>query len=81
MDSYRYTIPLIDKKGCKHNVTSYGIERITNDISRIDFGKVVHLFRGLTGEELGRPIGSVIYLLVWNMQHGTHDKSREMATY
>ena len=63
MDSYSYTIPLIDKMGCKHNVTAYGIERITNDISRIDFGKVVHLFRGLTGEELDWPIGSVDILI------------------
>ena len=63
VESYQYTISLLDERGTSYSVKAYGIEKITNDITSVGVESIAHLFKDVSTFDLQRPAGSVDLLI------------------
>ena len=59
LTSHMYRVPLVNQYGKTVFIEAYGIERITSDIQAVNLDGVVHLFKGISAEEVARPPGPV----------------------
>ena len=63
VDSFCYTVPLLDRQGYAVSILAYGIDRITADIKGIEVKHVSKLFKGIHSGDLKRPHGQVDLLV------------------
>jgi hypothetical protein len=63
LTSHLYRVPLVNQYGKTVFIKAYGIERITSDIQAVNLDGVVHLFKGVSAEEVARPTGPVDLLI------------------
>ena len=61
--SYKYKLPLIDKKGQELQIDVYGIDKITSDIPALNLNGVYELFKDVPKKEIERPTGEVDVLI------------------
>jgi len=61
--SYKYKIPLIDKKGQELQIDVYSIDKITSDIPAVNLNGVYELFKNVPKKEIERPTGEVDVLI------------------
>ena len=55
MDSFRYSITLLDKSGLAIKITVLGIERISSDIKAVNIDGVTRLFKNPKAQDVDRP--------------------------
>jgi hypothetical protein len=63
LTSHLYRVPLVNQYGKTVFIKAYGIGRITSDIQAVNLDGVVHLFKGISAEEVARPTGPVDLLI------------------
>ena len=61
--SYKYKLPLIDKKGQELQIDVYGVDKITSDIPAVNLKGVYELFKDVPQKEIERPTGEVDVLI------------------
>ena len=64
LDSFSYSITLVDKLGSTTKITVLGIERISSDIKAVNVDRVIRLFKNPKAHEVYRPKeGEVSYAI------------------
>ena len=77
MNSYVYTLPLLDKGRKVVEFQVYGIDRISTNVKAIDVKGVLHLFKDVRKEDLQRPAGEINVLM--GFEYAGYHPVREQA--
>ena len=59
IETMKYKLPLLDKRGQAVEFEVYGINKITSDIEHVNVESIAHLFRNVSKDEIARPAGPV----------------------
>ena len=68
-ESMCHHIELIDKHHCRHVVTAYEVDQISDVFEKVNFNKVVHMFKNIAAEDVSRPQGEAELLVGMQFQH------------
>ena len=63
LTSHLYRVPLVNQYGKTVFIEAYGIGKITADIQAVNLDGIVHLFKGVSAEEVTRPTRPVDLLI------------------
>ena len=63
IDSLEYSLTLRDTDRKLHTIKVYGIEKITNEIGKLELKDVVKQFEGITPDDIDRPEGELNLLI------------------
>lgn len=63
IETMKYKLPLLDKRGQAVEFEVYGISKITSDIEHVNVESIAHLFRNVSKDEIARPAGPVDVLI------------------
>ena len=63
IETMKYKLPLLDKRGQAVEFEVYGINKITSDIEHVNVESIAHLFRNVSKDEIARPAGPVVVLI------------------